>query len=149
LVQGSALASTAYRRAIHDRFPALSFVNNPQVEDGDLDRGIFAFSRIACDVGRWTNRTPSSAKVPNLANKVDNIEAEIVEVLAARLPAGVQVSAQTQIARDLGLDSVAVMDFVMDIEDHFDISIPLDRIAEVETVADLSKAVEALLKDAK
>lgn len=84
-----------------------------------------------------------------MANKVDNIEAEIAEVLAARLPAGTQVSAQTQIARDLGLDSVAVMDFVMDIEDHFDISIPLDRIAEVETVADLAKAVEALLKDAK
>jgi acyl carrier protein len=84
-----------------------------------------------------------------LANKVDNIEAEIAEVLTARLPAGVQVTAQTQIARDLGLDSVAVMDFVMDIEDHFDISIPLDRIAEVETVADLAKAVEALLKDPK
>jgi acyl carrier protein len=82
-----------------------------------------------------------------LANQVDNIEAEIAGVLAARIPAGVQVSAQTQIARDLGLDSVAVMDFVMDIEDHFDISIPLDRIAEVETVKDLSCAVEALLKD--
>jgi acyl carrier protein len=68
-------------------------------------------------------------------------------VLTARVPAGVQITAQTQIARDLGLDSVAVMDFVMDIEDHFDISIPLDRIAEVETVEDLSRAVEALLKD--
>jgi acyl carrier protein len=82
-----------------------------------------------------------------LANQVENIEAEITEVLAARIPAGVKVSAQTQIARDLGLDSVAVMDFVMDIEDHFDISIPLDRIAEVETVEHLSRAVEALLKD--
>lgn len=92
---------------------------------------------------------PSSLKVPSLANKVDNIEAEIVEVLTARLPAGVQVTAKTQIARDLGLDSVAVMDFVMDIEDHFDISIPLDRIAEVETVADLSAAVAALVKDVK
>jgi len=82
-----------------------------------------------------------------LASQIDNIKAEIAEVLSARVPAGVQVSAQTQIARDLGLDSVAVMDFVMDIEDHFDISIPLDRIAEVETVEDLSRAVEALLKD--
>jgi acyl carrier protein len=35
----------------------------------------------------------------------------------------------------------------MDIEDHFDISIPLDRIAEVETVDDLRNAVEALLKE--
>jgi acyl carrier protein len=39
------------------------------------------------------------------------------------------------------------MDFVMDIEDHFDISIPLDRVAEVETVEDLSRAVDELLKE--
>ena len=82
-----------------------------------------------------------------LASHVDNVEAEIIKVVTARIPAGVQVSAQTRIARDLGLDSVAVMDFVMDIEDHFDISIPLDRIAEVETVEDLRSAVEALLKE--
>ena len=82
-----------------------------------------------------------------MASQIENIEAEIVKVVEARIPAGVKVSAQTRIARDLGLDSVAVMDFVMDIEDHFDISIPLDRIAEVETVDDLSRAVEAILKD--
>jgi len=89
----------------------------------------------------------SGRGVPVLANQVENIEAEIVRVVQARIPAGVKVSAQTRIARDLGLDSVAVMDFVMDIEDHFDISIPLDRVAEVETVEDLSRAVEALLKE--
>jgi len=82
-----------------------------------------------------------------LANQNDNIEAEIVSVLEERVPAGTQITPQAKIARDLGLDSVAVMDFVMDIEDHFDISIPLDRIAEVETVEDLTRAVEALLKD--
>lgn len=82
-----------------------------------------------------------------MAYQVENIEAEIVEVLVGRLPAGVPVSAQTQIARDLGLDSVAIMDFVMDLEDRFDISIPLDRIAEVETVGDLSRAVEGLMRN--
>ena len=82
-----------------------------------------------------------------MARKIENIEAGILKVVGTRIPAGVQVSAQTRIARDLGLDSVAVMDFVMEIEDYFDISIPLDRIAEVETVEDLSHAVEALLKE--
>ena len=82
-----------------------------------------------------------------MASQVDNIEADIIQVVAVRFPAGIQVSAQTRIARDLGLDSVAVMDFVMDIEDHFDISIPLDRVAEVETVGDLTSAVEVLLKE--
>ena len=82
-----------------------------------------------------------------LANQNDKIEAEIVSILEERVPQGTQITSQAKIARDLGLDSVAVMDFVMDREDHFDISIPLDRIAEVETVQDLPRAVEALLKD--
>ena len=82
-----------------------------------------------------------------MASQVENIEAEVVRIVSERTPPGIQVSTQTRIARDLGLDSVAVMDFVMDIEDHFDISIPLDRVAEVETVEDLSRAVEALLKE--
>jgi acyl carrier protein len=73
-----------------------------------------------------------------------NIEAEIVEVLAGRVPAGVHVTAETQIVQGLGLDSVGILDFIMDLEDRFDISIPLDRIAEVQTIAELSRAIEAL-----
>jgi acyl carrier protein len=73
-----------------------------------------------------------------------NIEAQILALLAGRVPAGVQVTAQTQIVQGLGLDSVAILDFIMDLEDRFDISIPLDRVAEVQTIADLSRAIEAL-----
>ena len=73
-----------------------------------------------------------------------NIEAEIVEVLAGRVPAGVHVTAETQIVQGLGLDSVGILDFIMDLEDRFDISIPLDQVAEVQTIAELSRAIEAL-----
>jgi acyl carrier protein len=79
-----------------------------------------------------------------LTNNATNIEAEIVELLAERIPAGIHVSAQTQIVGGLGLDSVAILDFIMDVEDRFDISIPLDRVAEVQTIAELSRAIEAL-----
>jgi acyl carrier protein len=83
-----------------------------------------------------------------LTNNATNIEAEIVELLAQRIPAGIHVSAQTQIVGGLGLDSVAILDFIMDIEDRFDISIPLDRVAEVQTIAELSHAIEALKRAA-
>jgi acyl carrier protein len=83
--------------------------------------------------------------VQDLSYNVDNIESDIIEVLMRRAPPGVHVSAQTRIAQGLGLDSVAILDFIMDLEDRFDISIPLDRVAEVETVADLSRAVETLM----
>ena len=79
-----------------------------------------------------------------MTNNATNIEAEIVELLAQRIPAGIHVSAQTQIVGGLGLDSVAILDFIMDVEDRFDISIPLDRVAEVQTIAELSRAIEAL-----
>ncbi len=39
---------------------------------------------------------------------------------------------------------MGILDFIMDLEDRFDISIPLDRVAEVQTIAELSRAIEAL-----
>jgi acyl carrier protein len=83
-----------------------------------------------------------------LTNNATNIEAQIVELLARRVPAGTHVSAQTQIVGGLGLDSVAILDFIMDVEDRFDLSIPLDRVAEVQTIAELSRAIEALRRTA-
>ena len=83
-----------------------------------------------------------------MTNNATNIEAQIVELLARRVPAGTHVSAQTQIVGGLGLDSVAILDFIMDVEDRFDLSIPLDRVAEVQTIAELSHAIEALKRAA-
>ena len=47
------------------------------------------------------------------------------------------ITAETHILHDLNLDSVAVMDLVMVLETRFDTVIPMDRLAEIETVGDL------------
>ncbi|MSP43368.1 MAG: acyl carrier protein [Alphaproteobacteria bacterium] len=83
-----------------------------------------------------------------LAQVKETVGAQIIEVLSKVIPSGIPISDGTRIARDLGLDSVAVMDFVMELEERFDILIPLDQIADVETVRDLTRAVEILVKDA-
>jgi acyl carrier protein len=59
---------------------------------------------------------------------------------------GSALSAATDISTDLNIDSVTVMDFVMEVEDHFDIEIPLNVLSETRTVADLAKVVEARTK---
>ena len=46
--------------------------------------------------------------------------------------------------RDLNLDSLAVMDFMLTLEDRFDIVISLEKVAEVETLDDLVTVVEQL-----
>lgn len=71
-------------------------------------------------------------------------EAQIIEGLQAILRRPATLSGSTNIVRDLQLDSLAVMDFIMSLEDKFELVIPLDRVAEVETIGDLARVVDDL-----
>ena len=84
----------------------------------------------------------------NMSNSVGDIREIIFDTLRSSLQKPVEFSDQTNIVNDLGLDSVAVMDFVMEIEDRLDISIPLDRVAEVEMLGDLISTVHGLKRSA-
>lgn len=57
------------------------------------------------------------------------------------------LSEQTRIMDDVGLDSMAVMELVMQIEDRFDISVPLNILPDVNTIGELAKHLETLLQD--
>jgi len=50
---------------------------------------------------------------------------------------------ETSIVRDLKLDSLAVMDFVMALETRFDTIIPIDELSGVETVGDLARLLQS------
>lgn len=70
---------------------------------------------------------------------LDVLREEIATIARVR-----EVGADTSITQDLGLDSLAVMNFVMALEDRFDVSIPMDRIVDVDTVGDLAAVIETL-----
>ena len=55
---------------------------------------------------------------------------------------------RTDISRDLNLDSLAVMDFIMDLEEKFDISIPLNLVPEIQSVGDLVTTIARIREDA-
>ncbi|WP_029014131.1 acyl carrier protein [Niveispirillum irakense] len=76
--------------------------------------------------------------------ELDEIVDEIISALGPTVQTPVTITTDTNITRDLGLDSLAVMDFVMVLEDKFDVSIPLERIAEVETIGDLARTIQDL-----
>jgi acyl carrier protein len=42
------------------------------------------------------------------------------------------------------VDSLTLMNIVMELEDVFELSIPLDRLADVETVGDLAALINEL-----
>lgn len=54
----------------------------------------------------------------------------------------ITLSRETDISADLNIDSVTVMDFVMEVEDKFDIDIPLNLLSETRTLDDLAVVVE-------
>jgi acyl carrier protein len=72
----------------------------------------------------------------------------ILETLQDRLNSltgGKAVTADTDLVGDLGLDSLQVMELLMEMEDAFDISIPVNVMADVRTVGELAGAVQVLL----
>ncbi len=83
-----------------------------------------------------------------MENTIDDIREMIFDTLRSSRQKLVELSDQTNIVNDLGLDSVAVMDFVMEIEDRLNISVPLDKIAEIETLGDLVFTVRDLKRGA-
>jgi len=54
------------------------------------------------------------------------------------------LSESTDLVADIGLSSLEVMEFIEKIEDHFDISIPLNILPDVNTIGELAKKVQAL-----
>jgi acyl carrier protein len=54
------------------------------------------------------------------------------------------LSETTDLVADIGLSSLEVMELIEKIEDHFDISIPLNILPDVNTVGELAKKVQEL-----
>lgn len=74
----------------------------------------------------------------------NDISEVIIETLLSNPKVPRTISADSKIIEDLGFDSLAVMNFVMEIEDRLDVSVPLDRLADVKTIHDLANAIAAL-----
>ena len=57
------------------------------------------------------------------------------------------LSEQTRLIGDVGLNSMKVMELVMQVEDHFDISVPLNILPDVHTIGEFAEHLQILLKD--
>ena len=60
---------------------------------------------------------------------------------------GVKMTRDTDIIADLEIDSVSLLDVVMDIEDNYDISIPVNTISEIKTIGELVDAIHKIKQE--
>jgi acyl carrier protein len=70
---------------------------------------------------------------------------QLYEILTPFVPQGQQLSEETDMVADLGLDSLKVMKIVETVEDRFDISIPLNILPEVRTVGDFVVQIQKII----
>ncbi len=78
--------------------------------------------------------------------------AEIIPVLVDLLkpfnPENKALTEATDIPAELNIDSVGVLDFIMEVEDHFDVEIPMNAVANIRTVGELATYVQSRLNKA-
>lgn len=58
-----------------------------------------------------------------------------------RVESGREVTAASDLEHDLGMDSLDIMDLLMEIEDSCDITISLNSLSKVKTANDLVTAI--------
>ena len=69
---------------------------------------------------------------------------KVCELLKPYNPENRPISLSSGIVSDLEVDSVAVFDLVMGLEDHYDISIPMEMVSDIKTVGELVNAIQQL-----
>ena len=68
----------------------------------------------------------------------------IYEILKPFAKHGVILNEDSELVSELGLTSLQVMELIEQIEDHFDISIPLNILPDIRTIRDLALQLEKL-----
>ena len=74
----------------------------------------------------------------------DEIFDKICELPKPYNPENRPIKLTSGIMTDLEVDSVAVFDLVMGLEDHYDISIPMELVSDIKTVGELVNAITEL-----
>jgi acyl carrier protein len=77
----------------------------------------------------------------------ETVQTQLYQILKPFVPAGLKLEAETDLVADLDLDSMKVMDIVADVEDTFDIAVPLNILPDVRTVADFVGQIQKLLEE--
>ena len=77
-----------------------------------------------------------------------DIETRVIEVLKNVSRRPIDPTPASDLAADLGFDSLQILEVVAELEDRFDISIPLNDVPAARTVAQVVAQVSALVNGA-
>lgn len=75
------------------------------------------------------------------------VEDRLIALLGKTLGPDAVLSPATNLVGDLGLESIQVIEYLCEVEDHFDLAIDEATLADVQTIGDLAAVIRKLGKD--
>ncbi len=90
-----------------------------------------------------------------MSDQFDKIENNIKKLLAAYLESSGhpelekhgEITGATNLVSDFTLDSFQVMEFMMELEESFDVMIDVNKLSNAHTVNELAKVVDSLIEE--
>jgi acyl carrier protein len=76
----------------------------------------------------------------------DEVLNKLGQMLQAHVRGTAAIHEEMVLTADLELDSAQLMELVLEIEEEFDISVPLNILPDVQTVRDLALQLHAILE---
>lgn len=76
-----------------------------------------------------------------MTDTASTVEQVVRAALESVRPDAAGIAGGTDLTRELGLDSLQVMDMVMEIEDRLDISVPVEVLADARTLDQLCAGI--------
>lgn len=75
----------------------------------------------------------------------DTVFPRVLATIKRTLNRDVPLDEETALQADVGMTSLQVMELVGEIEDEFDISMPLNRLPDIRTIKELSQEIVTVL----
>ena len=75
------------------------------------------------------------------------IEQKVIETIAKQLNKSAdEISLEKDIVKDLGADSLDVVEMLMNLEEAYSVTIPDEEAIKIKTVGDIVKALDGIVK---
>jgi acyl carrier protein len=74
----------------------------------------------------------------------DRFERDTIEILTRLSRRPIEPTPDKELMADLGFDSLQILEFVGELEDHFNIAVPLNSLTHIRTVGQIVAEVRAL-----
>jgi acyl carrier protein len=83
--------------------------------------------------------------MPGLTQLDQRVERDTIDILKRLSHRPVEPAAECELLADLGFDSLQVLELVGELEEHFDIAVPLNSLTHIRTVGQIAEEVQRLV----